>query len=81
MFGIPNDEWGEEIKALVEPSASCNDPAGLPSRLAQHCERRLASSERPRSIEPIAQLPRDPNGKLDERRLRDPWWAGRDRNI
>jgi long-chain acyl-CoA synthetase len=41
----------------------------------------LASYKCPRSVDFIAQMPRDPNGKLYKRKLRDPYWAGRDRKI
>jgi long-chain acyl-CoA synthetase len=45
------------------------------------CEDRLARMKWPRSIDYLPELPRDPNGKLYKRKLRDPYWAGRERKI
>ena len=80
VFGIPHDDWGEEVKAVVEPAegverrtrARRRDPRLLPTT-------RLAKYKRPKSIDFIAEMPRDPNGKLYKRKLRDPYWEGRDR--
>jgi long-chain acyl-CoA synthetase len=81
VFGIPNDEWGEEVKAVVEPAAGVAGDDGFASELLEFCRGQLASYKLPRSIEFMAELPRDPSGKLYKRKLRDPYWAGRERRI
>jgi len=81
VFGVPHDDWGEEVKAVVEPAPGIAPDAGLEARLHAHCAASLANFKRPRSIEFRSSLPRDPNGKLYKRRLRDPYWQGRDRPI
>jgi long-chain acyl-CoA synthetase len=81
VFGIPHEEWGEEIKAVVEPAAGHEPGEELTGELLSFLEGRLAKFKLPRSIDYVAELPRDPNGKLYKRRLRDPYWAGRDRSI
>jgi long-chain acyl-CoA synthetase len=81
VFGIPHEEWGEEVKAVIEPSAGVSPGADLERRLLAHCTEQLAKYKCPRSIEFRDALPRDPNGKLYKRLLRDPYWEGRDRRI
>jgi long-chain acyl-CoA synthetase len=81
VFGIPHDEWGEEIKAVVEPAHGSEPGQDLTAELLTFLGGRLAKFKLPRTIDYIDELPRDPNGKLYKRRLRDPYWAGRDRAI
>jgi long-chain acyl-CoA synthetase len=81
VFGIPHDEWGEEIKAVVQPADGIVPGPGLTAELLAFLGGRIAKFKLPRTIDYVAQLPRDPNGKLYKRRLRDPYWAGRDRAI
>jgi long-chain acyl-CoA synthetase len=80
-FGIPHDDWGEEVKAVVEPSPGHEPGPALATALLDHCAEQLAGYKRPKSIDFIAEMPRDPNGKLYKRRLRDPYWADRDEAI
>jgi long-chain acyl-CoA synthetase len=80
-FGIPHPDWGEEIKAVVEPAAGVEPDDALAAELLAFCAARLARFKLPRSFDWIAEMPRDPNGKLSRRRLRDPFWAGHDRAI
>ncbi len=81
VFGIPNEEWGEEVKAVVEPAPGIAATAELAAELIAHCESGLARYKCPRSIDFTDAMPRDPNGKLYKRRLRDPYWVGRERRI
>ena len=81
VFGIPHDDWGEEIKAVVEPAAGVETGAGLTEELLAFLGDRVARFKLPRTIDYVDELPRDPNGKLYKRRLRDPYWAGRERAI
>jgi long-chain acyl-CoA synthetase len=81
VFGIPDDEWGESVKAAVElvPGAEASD--ALAAELVAFARERLARYKVPRSIDFEAELPRQPSGKLYVRRLRDPYWEGRSRKI
>ncbi|MEX2556316.1 MAG: acyl-CoA synthetase [Actinomycetota bacterium] len=81
VFGIPHDDWGEEVKAVVEPSAGIEPGPALEQELTAFLSDRLAKYKIPRTIDFIAEIPRDPNGKLYKRKLRDPYWAGRERAI
>ncbi|MET8681028.1 acyl-CoA synthetase [Streptomyces sp. NPDC004647] len=80
-FGIPHDDWGEEVKAVIEPADGQEPGEELAAAILAHCEQRLAGFKRPRSVDFIAAMPRDPNGKLYKRRLREPYWEGRERAV
>jgi long-chain acyl-CoA synthetase len=81
VFGIPHDDWGEEVKAVVEPVPGARPGPALTGELLTFLAGRVARFKLPRTIDYATQLPRDPNGKLYKRRLRDPYWAGRKRAI
>jgi long-chain acyl-CoA synthetase len=81
MFGIPHEDWGEEIKAVVEPAEGVVPDDALTEEIMAFAQDRLAKYKRPRTIDYVDELPRDPNGKLYKRKLRDPYWEGRDRAI
>jgi long-chain acyl-CoA synthetase len=81
VFGIPHDDWGEEIKAVVEPAPGAEAGPALTGELLAFLAGRVAKFKLPRTIDYVDQLPRDPNGKLYKRKLRDPYWAGRERVI
>ena len=82
VFGIPNVEWGEEVKAVVEllPGQSA-DPDTVREEILGYLSGRIARYKLPKSIDFMDALPRDPNGKLYKRRLRDPYWVGQQRAI
>ncbi|MFG3346016.1 acyl-CoA synthetase [Streptomyces sp. NPDC048018] len=80
-FGIPHADWGEEVKAVVEVAEGHTPGPELASAVLAHCASRLAGYKRPKSVDFIAHMPRDPNGKLYKRRLRDPYWEGHDRPL
>jgi acyl-CoA synthetase (AMP-forming)/AMP-acid ligase II len=77
VFGVPNDEFGEEVKAVVQPTGGVETGPALESELIDYCRSHLATYKCPRSIEFDPELPRDPNGKLYKRRIRDRYWQGR----
>lgn len=79
VFGIPDDEWGEQVKAAVEFTADAG--ADAVDDLLAFARERLGKHKVPRSVDVHEELPRQPNGKLYIRRLRDPYWEGRDRAI
>ena len=76
IFGIPNDDWGEEVKAVVQPVDGETGSPALAAEILAWCEGRLAHYKTPKSIDFIEDMPRDPNGKLYKRKLRDPYWVG-----
>ena len=71
----------EEVKAVVEPASGVRPGDDLARDLLSHCETRLARFKQPRSIDFVTEMPRDPNGKLFKRKLRDPYWKGRERAV
>ena len=81
VFGIPHEDWGEEVKAVIEPAAGIEPSEALADEILAFCEDKLAKYKRPKSIDFIDEMPRDPNGKLYKRKLRDPYWEGRERAI
>ncbi|MEU7896973.1 acyl-CoA synthetase [Nonomuraea sp. NPDC049152] len=81
VFGIPDEEWGEQIKAVVEPAQGVAPGPELAAEILRSLEGRLARMKWPKSIDFIEEMPREPNGKLLKRKLRAPYWEGRDRAI
>lgn len=78
VFGIPDAEFGEKLHALVQPASTAEpDAAALVEGLRAH----LAGFKIPRSFAFTRELPRDPNGKIAKRRLREAHWAATERRI
>ena len=71
VFGLPHEDWGEEIKAVVQPAEGISPSPELTSELLAYAATRLARFKLPRSVDYLDELPRDPNGKLYKRRLRE----------
>jgi acyl-CoA synthetase (AMP-forming)/AMP-acid ligase II len=78
VFGIPDEKWGESVKAVVELSGGRE---ATPEELIAWCKEKLAGYKCPRSVEIVAELPRNPTGKLLKKDLRKPYWENRDRAI
>ena len=76
VIGVPNEEWGEEVKAIVELRAGITGDDDLAREIFAFCGLRLAGFKTPRSIE-FRDLPRYTSGKLYRRRLRDEYWKER----
>lgn len=81
VFGIPHDEWGEEVKAAVELADGVAPTPELEAELIAFARERLAGYKVPRSIDFESELPRYPTGKLFVRQLRDRYWKDRHRRI
>jgi len=81
VIGVPDDDWGETVLAIVEPAADAVAAPELEAQLRDHCQGLLARYKQPRRYEFVETLPRQPNGKIEKRRLRDPYWESRDRAI
>ena len=76
VFGVPNEEMGEEVKAVVQPVPGQAHTPELAAELIAFCRAHLAHLKCPRSIDFSHELPRLPTGKLYKRKLRDAYWAG-----
>ena len=77
VFGIPHADWGEEIKAVIEPAEGVVPDDALTEEILAFAGERLAKFKIPKTIDYVDALPRDPNGKLYKRKLRDPYWEGK----
>ncbi len=74
VFGIPDEEMGQSVMAVIEPIGGLPVPDGLVDELDAHCREQLAGYKRPRRWDFMAELPRSEAGKLTKRALRDPYW-------
>jgi long-chain acyl-CoA synthetase len=84
IFGVPNDDFGEEVKAVIQPRHMPADEAAaakLAGELIQYCRSHLADVKCPRSIDFREELPRHPTGKLYKRLLKDEYWQAANRSI
>ena len=78
VFGIPDEKWGESVKAVVE---LYEGQQASPDELVAWCREKLAHYKCPRSVDIMEVLPRNPTGKLLKKDLRKPYWENRDRAI
>jgi long-chain acyl-CoA synthetase len=71
VFGVPHEDWGEEIKAVVQPAPGVGPGDALTAEILDYARTRLAKFKLPKTIAYLSELPRDPNGKLYKRKLRE----------
>jgi len=71
VIGVPNPEWGEEVKAVIELEPGCEPSAALARELIEYCRARLAHYKCPRSVDFVTDLPRYDSGKLSKHALRE----------
>jgi long-chain acyl-CoA synthetase len=84
VFGVPNDDFGEEVKAVVQPKVMPTNDAeahALEQELIAYAKSQLAGLKCPRTIDFRVELPRHPTGKLYKRLLKDEYWAAAGRQI
>ncbi|WP_373486415.1 long-chain-fatty-acid--CoA ligase [Blastomonas sp.] len=78
VIGVPDDTWGEAVKAVVVPKPGHEvDPASV----IAWARERIAPFKAPKTIDIIAEMPRNATGKILRRTLRDPYWQGRERQV
>src|SRR5206468_3564383 len=75
VLGVPNADFGEEVKAVVQPESMDDAGPELEAELIEYCRSRLAGFKCPRSVDFEAALPRTDTGKLYKRRLSDRYWG------
>jgi long-chain acyl-CoA synthetase len=78
VIGVPDDKWGEAVKAIVVKAAGAEVTE---AEIIAYCRESLAGYKLPKSVDFADVLPRNPSGKLLKRELREPYWAGRERQI
>jgi acyl-CoA synthetase (AMP-forming)/AMP-acid ligase II len=78
VIGVPDPHWGESVKAVVSlrPGASATQ-----EELIAYCAERIADYKKPRSVDFLEELPRNPAGKLLKRNIREAYWKGQERKI
>ena len=78
VIGVPDDYWGESVKALVVLKAGGQ---ATEEEIIALCKKNLASYKKPKSVEFRSQLPKSPTGKILKRVIRDDYWQGKDRSV
>ena len=81
VFGVPNEEFGEEVKAVVQPKHWEDAGPELEAELIAFCRDHISHIKCPRSIDFQEELPRHPTGKLYKRLLRDKYWEGHNTHV
>lgn len=81
VFGIPHEDWGEEVKAVVELQDDVEADDAALQAIVDYAAENLARYKQPKTVDFIDAMPRDASGKLYKRKLRYPYWEGKDRAI
>ena len=78
VIGVPSEKWGEEVKALIVPKEGENPKE---EDIIAWAKERIAGYKCPKSVEQIAEMPRNPSGKILRKDLREPYWEGIERRV
>ena len=81
VIGVPNEDFGEEVKAVVQPADMADAGEPLAQELIDFCKERISHVKCPRSVDFMEELPRHPTGKLYKRLLKDRYWGQADSKI
>ncbi|WP_120997702.1 AMP-binding protein [Stutzerimonas urumqiensis] len=78
VVGVPDEQWGEAVRAVVvlKPGATLSE-----AEVIEHCGRELAGFKKPRGVDFVSELPKNPNGKVVRRLVREPYWQHSERRI
>jgi long-chain acyl-CoA synthetase len=76
-IGVPNTEWGEEVKVVLMLKPGYEPSSALTTEIMTFAREHLAGFKVPRSVDYVDDLPRSPAGKIQRKKVRDPFWAGR----
>jgi long-chain acyl-CoA synthetase len=77
VIGVPSERWGETVKAIVTRTDESLDEQSV----IEHCRKLLASYKCPTSVDWMAEIPRNPSGKILKVELRKPYWQGKERQV
>ena len=78
VIGVPDEQWGETVKAIIVLK---DGEAATDEEIMEFCRDKLGGYERPRSVDFVNALPRNPTGKVLKRELREPFWVGHKRRV
>jgi long-chain acyl-CoA synthetase len=81
VVGVPNEEWGEEVRAVVEVKPGVIAGAALETELIDWCRDAIAKFKCPKAVDFVDDLGRDPNGKVRKGHIRARYWEGHARRI
>jgi len=81
VFGVPNEDFGEEVKAVVQPVEIKQAGPPLEAELIGFCRAHLSAIKCPRTIDFDVELPRHPTGTLYKRLIKDRYWIGHSKRI
>jgi len=81
VIGVPDEEFGESVKALVQVKDGVAADQALATALIAHCRELLAGYKAPRSVDFVGHIPRTGTGKIQKAPLRAPYWEGQQRRI
>jgi long-chain acyl-CoA synthetase len=80
-IGAPDDEWGEEVRAVIQLKAGYDPSEALKQEILDHARAGVARYKVPRAVDFVAELPRSAAGKVQRNKVREPYWRGRARQI
>lgn len=78
VIGVPDEKWGEAVKAVVVPKKGAKVSA---SEIIDYCRDRMASFKKPKTVDVVEELPRNPYGKVQKKALKEFYWQGYDRKV
>ena len=81
VIGVPDEEYGEQVRAVVQPEPGIEASAEFARHLISFCRAQLSSIKCPRAVDFVDRLPREENGKLYKRLLKDVYWRGHSTRI
>ena len=80
-IGVPNTEWGEEVKSVVQLKTEITASAELAEQIIAFTRQHVANYKCPKTVDFVDDLPRLPTGKIQRRIVREPYWAGHEKSI